>query len=524
MILDKYPFGELNFLNLIVESNGSIISEYFDSGLLHKYEKTFTYQLDEENKQIKLNAPRSKIQIILPYKYTINSNLLIASGLYVGDGSKNAITFSQKEDNAKLLMMDVVLSLFSNINFKLFINEDATYFFESNSELKLEIKEFMNQNKDKYTKQFTLISKIDELSEEELFCAVYNENKYQKYKEKKLYEKFRSVLKKFLVLKPIFEDYLKIEKRHVLDELKVSKELLSDDKLYPNVRLPGVKGGGKLGKGSRSEELDMRELNTFKELFYKVIFDIEISITNNISNIKINQKPWLTWYPSILYLNSYRYAKKLSWVYGNKRIGYRVVDNINDTFKLKWMKKENILPKKVLISPLILFFAGLYLAEGNTPKINIFEFLTKRVTRLKLGITGSEDKSISIAINAMLSFFGDAGRLDYWRLKIGSKYFAEVNSLASRIGIPVLRRGPGGEGYATPSKLTLFYINWLKEVYPTLDQMNLFNKFDHVEYTGSGIPRIDIFFDDMLKYFLFGFINEAVKKGVILNNCMVIQK
>ena len=172
-------------------------------------------------------------------------------------------------------------------------------------------------------------------------------------------------------------------------------------------------------------------------------------------------------------------------------------------------KKTFNVPKIVPLTALVCLFAGLYLAEGSTPKSKVFAYDKERAGDLVMALTASEDDTLSVCMRAISSIINSSlGEVRTWRLKIGAKYYPEAVTLGNKSGVPMLRRGPKGQGAVSSFETVEACKSWALTAMPSLKKVA--DRFDHLELTGGGIPRVDIFYDDAIAVFLFSIMKNLV--------------
>jgi hypothetical protein len=81
-------------------------------------------------------------------------------------------------------------------------------------------------------------------------------------------------------------------------------------------------------------------------------------------------------------------------------------------------------------------------------------------------------------------------------------------TVGNKMGVPLLRRGPKGQGAASGFEIVEAAKDWALKAMPSLRSVS--SSFDHVEFTGAGIPRVDIFYDQVLAIYLFSIMRNLV--------------
>lgn len=509
---NEKPLGLYNLEFLLEQKNGVVSYNIFDSGVFRKGKSRYK-KVDESKDEFKIVClDKPERVLILPKILNLTPDFLILTGLYLGDGSKaggryGPISFSQREPNLANFMRKEFAKLFGNsVKFIHRIGEDGLFFF-TEERLK-EIYKLIPK------KNLPEIKKIEATPLEKLVPSLSSTVKTSitKYKKKKnLYSRFGKNLPQFLALRPFMEKYMESLKHKEFEEHGI--QFQQNDELRVNIRLPGVKGSRKFGKSSRSDELDVVGGNYFKPLLFRIFEDIEESIVQNKRrhNNRLEWKNTPDRNPHLLldianYLSSSSSTEYVR-VAGKKRY---VVSEKNGVLIVKKLRGvEFKLPRKLELSPLIFLFLGLYLAEGHTTKWKVFSFFNKKTEGLKIGFTGSENNTLTIFIRAMSKFLIDHREMiDYWRIKVGSKYFAEVGTLGLKLGVPILRRGEKGQGASGSLELVLELKEWAEGMMPVLKEIS--DYFDHLEFTGAGIPRVDVFYRNSPAIFLFALMNDTV--------------
>lgn len=526
------PLGYIDISQLVTDSHGIVDFKIFDSGTFRqgrgRYEcthsdtdKLIIHALDHQG-----NTTHS---ITIQNPIPLTPSAISFLGLYLGDGAKAArpgsrgiISFSQREPHLANFVRSQFLTIFGeSVSFTHRVNEDALFFMTD------EMRGILTKLRHELLKEDEFIMSDEQIAEylrrdlNEVISEQRSSTRRaaQSHAQKPSLAKYRKYLVEFFANRPLMNEYLKRQK---LYELEASGTPLgSNDSIVVNVRLPGVKGSREEGKSSRSDELDVEGLSPFRPIFLRMIEDVFNSIEKNISQICIegSSRPWIVWEgPPHSYgkctVSTEDYVKKgesACYISSGKKKRYNVsrLDGKIRLFKIKRYSFE--IPETLTFSPLICAFIGLYLAEGNTTKSKIFKFFKEQTNGLGLGFTGSENTTISICINAMKQLFnGKQGGIDYWRTKVGSKYFAETVTISNKIGSPVLRRGLLGQGASSGFEVAEALKKWALATIPSLVQFE--NRFDHIEYTGAGIPRVDIFYPNSAAVYAFAIMRDFIEE------------
>ena len=539
------PLGYIDIARFLEDCRGLVIFELFDSGTFRRGRGHFTHSRVSGDKVVIRaldHRGREISEITVGNPILLTPATIAFLGLYLGDGAKAArpgasgiISFSQREPHLANFVRSQFIDIFGEtISFTHRVNEDALFFMtdEMRHTLTNLRHELLEQGKDVMTDaQLAEYLKRD-LNEVITEQKASTRRAAQKHAQKPSLAKHRKYLVEFFANRSLMNEYLRRKK---LQELEASGTPLGpNDRIAVNVRLPGVKGSREEGKSSRSDELDVEGLSLFRPIFLKMLEDVLHSIEKNKSQVFVDgsSNPWIVWEGpphtcGKFSISTGTYTKESESVCSATSRGDKKRYSVHRLHgKLRLSKGSRYafeIPETLTFTPLICAFIGLYLAEGNTAKYKIFEFFEKRTTGLALGFTGSEETTLSICINAMKRLFiGKQGMVDYWRIKVGSKYFAETVTVGNKIGSPILRRGSKGQGAASGFEVVEALKKWALATIPSLVQFE--ERFDHVEYTGAGIPRVDIFYPNAASIYLFAIMRDLIAKPENLERFSIERK
>lgn len=443
------PLGYVDLAQLLKDECGRVTFELFDSGTFRRGRGRFSHSLVEKNKLV-IRAldqrGRAAGEITIRNPIPLTPATVTFLGLYLGDGAKAArpgtrgiISFSQREPHLANFVRTQFIQVFGeSISFTHRVNEDALFFMTD------EMRRALTNLRHKLLKEGQDIMTDAQLAEylkRDLNEVVAEQSgstrrAVQKHARKPSLAKHRGYLVEFFANRSLMNEYLRRKK---LQELEVSGTPLGpSDRIAVNVRLPGVKGSREEGKSSRSDELDVGGLSPFRPIFLRMLEDVLHSIEQNRSQVLVkgSSKPWIVWYgPPHTFgkcsISTEKYVEEAeSTCYVTARGDKKryTVHKLDGKLRLCKGGSRNAfeIPDALTFTPLICAFMGLYLAEGNTAKHKVFQFFKEPTTGLALGFTGSEETTLSICMSAMKRLFnGKQGKVDYWRIKVGSKYFAE---------------------------------------------------------------------------------------------------
>jgi hypothetical protein len=523
------PLGFVDVSQLLDDTKGKVEFSLFDSGTIRKGSSIYEYEnIGKDRLRVwsrDINGKRAE-SIVVHRLISLVPQTILFFGLYIGDGvkaarpgSKGVLSLSQREPHISGFARSQFVKLFgSALRFTHSVNEDGLFFMSHEMRTRLSAirhkllddgKKVMNDSAfEAYLKR-----DLDDIINEQ---APTMKTAIGKYKRKRLFGEFGKYLPEFFANRPFMDRYLKEIKVKELEES--GNPLAPNDTISVNVRLPGVKGAREPGKSSRSDELTVDGMGPFRALFLRILSDTYSSIAENQATVSVDgsQTPWIRWkgpphsasicrFKSAEYLRASRSARK---VMARTIRRYKVVEGPSRNRVLTGSESFEV-PKVIGLTPLVCLFAGLYLAEGATPKSKLFHYSDERVGGLGVALTASEDDTLSVCMNSISSLVvSDFGKVQAWRLKIGAKYFPEAATVGNKIGVPVLRRGPKGQGAASAFELVEAVSEWARKAMPSLEGVS--KRFDHLEYTGAGIPRVDIFYDDSIAVFLFSIMRNLI--------------
>ena len=265
---------------------------------------------------------------------------------------------------------------------------------------------------------------------------------------------------------------------------------------------------GALAPGGSSYETIRTQLKS--ERFLPFLLAIIKACVDSIlkDSIESDEIAWLgpplTHHQQYLNLKFYIESGKCCYVtQGGQKRQYDICAEQEELFKphidrsnLLWIQKPNgrrfAVPVELPLSPILCLMLGYYLAEGSSSKSAYFTFRDKYEQSISLGFNSSEEDTLRVFFNGLDVLFPNS-RTDIvtgWLVKIGGKYFPESITVAEKLGIPLTRRGPKGQGAAGSIEFTKAIRDWALDQFPLMKAWA--DKFLHIEFTGAGVPRVDI--------------------------------
>ncbi|MEO2280232.1 hypothetical protein [Pseudoalteromonas pernae] len=509
-------YSELGKINLAalfpsvepVEITGEVISD----AKKRKYTRQYVCErIDNGQKLLISRADGKGDKWITPPEISLSRELVAFFGLYSGDGTKgteypagsgiiklNSVSFEQREVNIVRFAMEQFRELFNQgINFSFSLGEDSAIFFEGT---------YLEMLKKHYGGQLPTLLSMKELPLKD------KDKEYLKEVREFQTNGVEHDLRFYYTHKKAMEKILTELKR---SELKDAGIILgTNDRVTASLRRPFKKGARNYGKSSRSDGMSIKGTNGLGELFLKILHSIEDTILNDEIT---SESGLIKWHgvPS-------EYGETVDVInffsngdYG-KLIGERP-ELIDETRQIvgKWKRSNTIkLAKQFCYTPRLSYVSGLYLAEGTDHDRMISMYKVKPKS-LSFSFTSSEDQSLSIVLAQLESFFIENIAVNSWKVKVGSQYFTELNSIACKLNVPLLRGGKKGQGKLKSVEVSIAIRDWALKVCPTMSTYA--DKFTHAEPTGAGVARIDFSSPSYICKWVFPIFMSTVFGNLIPN-------
>lgn len=496
--------GKINFLDFLKIQHGKVTGKIVTDAKLRTYLADYKY-VENDGSITVYRADGTGDRVKLPKSLDLDESLIAFLGIYSGDGAKGSedknnkgvirptISFSQREPHLVKFAFDNFRKIFGDqIRFTFSLGEDSAYFLDGEG-LKLlreyyggtvpdtlplaEVKPKINEKDEQYLAEIRNVPLSNDV-----YLAFY-------YQHKKAMEEILSQSKK----KEVLEGGI---------------ALSENDKVVASLRRPFKKGARLPGGSSRSDELHVGGVGKIGELFIKIIHEVENSV---LQDDEVSESGLIQWNakPSTI-------GQKINIAEFFQEDPYGQINGKRPSIKTeahwligKWNGSRDIkLHKEVLLDPLFNYVAGLYLAEGSTPKSSLFAMYSHSASGLNLGFTSSEDISLQLLIRCLRSIFDKDECLTTWKIKVGSQYFPELVVIGLKEGVPMLRGGASGDGKLRTIEISLALKPWALDVAPTLLEYE--DRFSHVEPTGAGLARIDFSASSTVSRWYFPLLMYAV--------------
>ncbi|MDD1952714.1 hypothetical protein M1Q09_23990 [Klebsiella variicola] len=464
--------------------------------------------------------------VSIPKTIPLDESLISFFGLYSGDGAKGTedknnlgrilphISFSQKEKHLVRFAVDQFHRLFpGNIRITFSLGEDSAYFMAGVGKDRLnkyylenghdgipplkKLSEVRPKLNDK-DRQYLSEVRPDVIGTNEEHLAFYYQHQ--------------------IAMQNIFI----VEKTNELRSVGI--ELTKNDKVTASLRRPFKKGARQPGGSSRSDEIHLGGLSGIGELFLKMMHEVEDSI---LRDAKVSSQGLVHWndVPStvgnIIDVYDFYTNNKYGVINKERPKELKIVDCI---LIGQWRRSNEIkLKNKVRLDPLWCYVAGLYLAEGSTPKEALFNMFRQSPGALSLGFTSSEGASLELMLRTLRKVFYPEDCITAWKVKVGSQYFPELVVTGLKHGVSMLRGGTSGDGKLRTIEISLAIKKWALSVadeplsHKSLLTSEYSHLYSHVEPTGSGVARIDFWASSTLCRWYFPLLMYTVFSDIINN-------
>ena len=482
-------FGYLNVREFLKRVNGRIYGKLLTDAKERHFKSTYSWRDDPSSdahilvRRVNGTGDEIRMRVQIP----LDRSLITFFGLYSGDGAKGSVSttdrarikpvvaFSQREHNLVRFAVSQFKRLFQgSVCFHFSLGEDSAYFMDG---------EGLDLLREAYGGQLPEPMSLEDVCPrlkvaDQKFLSEQRPVPGQNRDHLAFYYQHKQQMEKILILRKKVE----LEQAGIL--------LNAEDHVSASLRRPFKKGARQLGGSSRSDELYVKGVNGIGELFLKMLYDIEATIEADEHASAHELVVW-TDRPSTI-------GKEVDVVDFFRTSPYGQLNGKRPELSLlsigclegKWPRSKSVhLYRRVHIDPLWCYVAGLYLAEGNTPKSKMFAMFSEHVAKLSLGFTSSEGSSLDLMLRCLQKLFMIDDCLNTWKVKVGSQYFPELVVNGLKEGVPMLRGGASGDGKLRTIEISLAIKSWALEVAPALNSFS--EKYSHVEPTGAGVPRID---------------------------------
>jgi len=462
--------------------------------------------------------------VSIPKIIELDESLVAFFGLYSGDGAKGSedrnevgrivptISFSQKEKHLVRFAVDQFCRLFpGNIRFTFSLGEDSAYFMAGDGLERLNAYYIETTGSGTpATKTLAVVRPNINDKDRQYIAEVRPDVAGTNEDHLAFYYQHQEAMKAIFVA----------EKTAELDSVGIKPA--DDIKITASLRRPFKKGARQPGGSSRSDEIHLGGLNGVGELFLKMMHEIEDTVLRDVQTSSQGLVHWIA-KPSEV-----GQTLDLLDFYTNNPFGKinreRPVKIALDGDGLlgQWRRSSEIrLRRSLRIDPLWCYVAGLYLAEGSTPKEALFKMFGANPGAMAMGFTSSEGTSLELMLRTLRKVFFPEDCLEAWKVKVGSQYFPELVVTGLKHGVSMLRGGASGDGKLRTMEVSLAIKQWALDVADDpLDGTSLLSseyadRYSHVEPTGSGVARIDFWASSKLCRWYFPLLMHTVFGGIV---------
>lgn len=483
------------------------------------------YDFDENGDKLVVHRKDGNGDAVsLPKVIELDESLVAFFGLYSGDGAKGSedpnergrivptISFSQKEKHLVRFAVDQFRRLFpGNIRFTFSLGEDSAYFMAGEGKDRLNAHYLATTGTGTPpTLPLPAVRPILNAKDQQYIAEVRPDVDGSNEDHLAFYYQHKNAMEAIFVT----------EKTAELASVGINPA--GDVTITASLRRPFKKGARQPGGSSRSDEIHLGGLNGVGELFLKMMHEIEDTVlrdaqTSNQGLVRWTAKPsevggtldLLDFYTNNSFgkINGVRPAKILPD--GDGLLG-------------QWRRSSEIrLRRSLRVDPLWCYVAGLYLAEGSTPKEALFRMFRESPGAMAMGFTSSEGASLELMLRTLRKVFYPEDCLDAWKVKVGSQYFPELVVTGLKHGVPMLRGGASGDGKLRTMEISLAIKKWALDVAdaplegPSLLSSEYADRYSHVEPTGSGVARIDFWASSTLCRWYFPLLMNTVFGAIV---------
>jgi hypothetical protein len=506
--------GEIRLKEFLDRTGGEVRGRLVSDAKDRAYSADYTYA-ETADGLLQVRRVGGRSIVLMKPVIDLDQSLVCFFGFYSGDGAKGAeradnpgivrppLSISQSEPNLIRFSVEQFRKVFeSSIHFSFSLGEDSAYFMAGEGLQALRTHyagalppaELLNRIRptlDAMDRQY-LAEHRPVAGDNETHLAFYYQHK------------------------DAMADILAARKREEINRAGIILGAL--DNITASLRRPFKKGARQPGGSSRADETHVGGVTGFGELFLKMLHEAESSIQVNSQESTQGLIVWSD-IPSqvgeLINVQDFFTRDPYGAIAGERprfAAAALPVGGADTTHIVgRWPRSQNIdLATEIRIDPLWCYTSGLYLAEGSTSKADMLAMPRRRLSSPALSFTSSENMSLELLLRALQKLFRPEVCVAAWKVKVGSQYFPELVVIGLKNAVPMLRGGASGDGKIRTIEISLAIKNWALDVAPSM--LPYAEKYSHVEPTGAGVARIDMWasptlcrwFFPLLLYAAFG--------------------
>lgn len=515
--------GHIKLEDYLRNVQGRVLGNLVTDAKDRQYRRDYIFEDDGDNLRVRSKDGTGDI-VLIPKSIELDESLIAFFGLYSGDGAKGTedrkeigrivpkISFSQKEKHLVRFAVDQFRRLFpGNIRFTFSLGEDSAYFMAGEGKRRL----------DAYYLEHTGVA-TPALEPLDVVRPEINDKDRQYITEQRpdVLGRNEDHLAFYYQHQTAMQMIFVAEKADELASVGIQPD--GNINITASLRRPFKKGARQPGGSSRSDEIHLGGLNGFGELFLKMMHEIEDSV---LRNTQVSSQGLIRWVSkpsdvgSTIDLQDFYSSNPFGRINGERPL--KIIVN-GDELLGQWRRSSEIrLRRELRVDPLWCYVAGLYLAEGSTPKDSLFKMFRSSPGPMAMGFTSSEGASLELMLRTLRKVFFPEQCLDAWKVKVGSQYFPELVVIGLKNGVPMLRGGGSGDGKLRTMEISLAIKQWALDVADlplegaSLLSSEYSDRYSHVEPTGSGVARIDFWASSTLCRWYFPLLMHTVFGGIV---------
>jgi len=521
----RQVLGHLKIEEYLHRVRGRVLGRVITDAKDRAYRSEYLWD-DAGSEIVARRADGNGDSVSIPKVVDLDQALVAFFGLYSGDGAKGTenpdkagriepiISFSQREKHLVRFAVDQFRRIFpGNISFTFSLGEDSAYFMAGEGRERLDDHYLKTTGSGTPTLKDLSVVRPDTSDKDRQYLGELRPDMTGANEDHlAFYYQHRSAMEEILVAEKTAE------------LASVGIEQADDVLVTASVRRPFKKGAREPGGSSRSDEIHLGGLGGIGELFLKMMHEIEDTVLRDAQTSSQGLVCWIA-KPStvgkMIDLQDFFTNDPFGKI--NRERPTKIMPD-RDGLLGQWRGTSEIrLNRGLRIDPLWCYVAGLYLAEGSTPKKTFFRMFGEKPEKMAMGFTSSEGASLELMLRTLRKVFSPKDCLKAWKVKVGNQYFPELVVTGLKHGVAMLRGGDRGEGKLRTMEVSLAIKQWALDVAnQPLEGDSLLGSeyadcYSHVEPTGAGVARIDFYASSTLCRWYFPLLMHTVFGGMIVD-------